>query len=187
VGWFHQPSLDFVANEAGVWRARVTITFDGRTSAGQVTAPFPTGGILGARDLTFYVIDSHAEPLAVTTPQRFVRPSAAPVRFTLTPPAALTDVEIHYTVTMPGFVLDEGRKTSLTYDYDARALAARFPNLDLDDADGAGGADSITLSFVAGGNDPGGNRRYFARQVVIEGEEVQLTPQAGTARRRSVR
>lgn len=187
VGWFHEPSADFVASEAGLWRARVTIVFDGRTSFGQVTAPFPTGGILGARELTFYVVDSGEPPLAVAVPQRFVRPADAPVRFALTPPVALTNAELSYTATMPGFVLDEGRRTSLTYDYDARALAARFPNLDLEDAEGAAGADSITLSFVVTGNDEAGARRHFARQIVIEGEEVQVTAQARTTRRRAVR
>jgi hypothetical protein len=187
VGWFHVPFADFVANEVGVWRARVVITFDGRTSAGPLTPPFPTGGILGAADLTFYVIGSRSEPLGVSGPSGFIRPADAPARFTFTPPEALNDVEMFYTVTMPGFVLDEGRKTALTYDYDARALAARFPNLDLEDSDGAAGADSITLSFVVTGIDAKGARRHFARQIVIEGEEVQLTEQAKASRRRAVR
>ncbi len=187
VGWFHEPAFDFVANEVGVWRATVVITFDGRISAGQVQPPFPTGRTLGARELTFYVIDSHAQPLAASTSQRFVRPAEAPVRFTLEPPELLTNVDMHYTVTMPGLVLDEGRKTALTYDYDARGLAARFPNLDLEDSDGAAGADSITLSFVVSGDDATGARRWFARQIVIEGEEVQMTSQSRSVRRRAVR
>jgi len=187
VGYFHEPSFDFVANETGVWRARVVITFDGRTSAGQVTAPFPTGGILGAEDLTFYVVDASEDPLPIETPGRFVRPADAPVHFAFTPPVALSSVELHYTVTMPGWVLDEGSKTSLTYDYDARTLAASYPNLDLEDSEGAAGADSITLSFVVSGNDASGTRRHFARQIVLEGEEVQIPAQARVARRRAVR
>jgi len=94
---------------------------------------------------------------------------------------------MHYTVSMPGWVLDEGQKTSLTYDYDARMLAVNFPNLDLLDSDGAAGADSITLSFVVSGTDASGTRRHFARQVVLEGEEVQVTAQARVVRRRAVR
>jgi hypothetical protein len=185
-GYFHEPASSFAADEEGVWNARVTITFDGRTSAGPVTAPFPTGGILGAQDLTFYVVGALAPPLAVSAPQRFVRPADAPVRFTLNPPEALTNVTMHYTVAMPGFVLDTGTKTTPAYDYDARTLAARFPNLDLQDSDGAAGSDSITLTFFVSGNDSAGARRHFARQVVIEGEEVQVTQQTSHRKRRAV-
>ncbi|HVT44325.1 MAG TPA: hypothetical protein VMT00_08035, partial [Thermoanaerobaculia bacterium] len=62
IGWFYDPSQDFTAGESGVWKARVRIVFDGRTSAGQVTEPFPAGDALGSREgeFYFYVVDANA-------------------------------------------------------------------------------------------------------------------------------
>lgn len=52
--YFYDPSQDFDVFESGVWKAKVKITFDGVTSAGQVTAPYPTGDVLGSREGEFY-------------------------------------------------------------------------------------------------------------------------------------
>ncbi|HVT44309.1 MAG TPA: hypothetical protein VMT00_07955, partial [Thermoanaerobaculia bacterium] len=62
IGYFYDPSQDFTAGEPGVWKARVRIVFDGRTSAGQVTEPFPAGDALGSREgeFYFYVVDANA-------------------------------------------------------------------------------------------------------------------------------
>ncbi|HVT45443.1 MAG TPA: hypothetical protein VMT00_13760, partial [Thermoanaerobaculia bacterium] len=149
IGWFYDPAQDFVVGEPGVWRAKVMILFDGRTSAGQVTEPFPTGDVLGSREgeFWFYVVDSRskqleiesmAAPKAMTLQEQtigralrarrggfgeaalpvFVRPADGPIAFTVTPPPGLTNIEMHVTTTMPGFILEEKRQTSLTYTYD---------------------------------------------------------------------
>lgn len=208
VGWFYDPAGDFNVSEAGVWKAKTKITFDGRTSAGQVTGPFPTGDVLGSLDgeFWFYVVEPDARPLEVagtsstlTTSAagvRFVRPADAPVRFDIPIPVGLTGVELHTTVAMPGFILEETRSTpgtfspSLAYVYDAQKLARDFPNLDLVDSDGYAGVDTITISFLLSGTDAAGVRRHFARQIVIQGEELQMPEQKETIippRRRSVR
>jgi hypothetical protein len=51
--------------------------------------------------------------------------------------------------------------------------------------DGATGVDTITFSFLLSGTDAGGTRRHFARQIVLQGEEILLRD--ADARRRSVR
>ena len=37
IGYFYAPESDIVVDEPGVWTAKVTATFKGQTSAGQVT------------------------------------------------------------------------------------------------------------------------------------------------------
>src|SRR6185503_16027635 len=66
VGYLYDPAFDFYADEPGRWRVAVRGFFDGVTSAGQVTAPFPSGDVLGtaAGELSFYVVGRDTPPLA---------------------------------------------------------------------------------------------------------------------------
>ena len=88
VGYFFEPESDFAVDEAGVWTARVTATFKGRTSTGQVTEPFPTGSVLGTTNKTFsfYVVEPDAQPLEVDIPARsWVKPGKGPIDITTLP------------------------------------------------------------------------------------------------------
>ncbi|HEY3128584.1 MAG TPA: carboxypeptidase-like regulatory domain-containing protein [Acidobacteriota bacterium] len=186
IGYFYDPGQDFGVFEAGVWKAKVRINFDGITSAGQVTAPFPAGDVLGSRDgeFYFYVVGSDSPQLELGKPPQFVRPAEGPITFRITPPAGLTNIEMTYTTLMPGFILDEGKTTTLTYTYDAPKLARDFPNLDLFDADGFAGVDTITMSFLVSGTDASGARKHFARQIFLQGEELQMPDQKAPPSRR---
>jgi hypothetical protein len=185
-----------------VWKAKVRITFDGITSAGQVQPPFPTGDVLGSREgeFFFYVVQGAAAPLGVAAsaagqpgaaaPTQFLRPADGPVTFTVSPPPGLHDAQLTYTTTMPGFILEEGTTAAMTYTYDAPRLAKDFPNLDLYDADGRAGADTVTISLLLSGTDSAGKRQHFARQIVIQGEELQMPEQKAApaqSRRRAAR
>ena len=189
IGWFHDPRQDFVAGESGVWKAKVAILFDGATSAGQVTAPYPAGNVLGSREgqFYFYVVDNTSPALAVDDMAPTVRPADGPITFRVRPPAGLKDVQLTYTVTMPGFILEEGATTSTRYTYDSQKLALTFPNLDLTDGDNRAGVDTITISLLASGTDASGKRQHLARQVVIQGEEIQMPAQMPRPKRRSSR
>lgn len=86
-----------------------------------------------------------------------------------------------YTIMMPGFILEEGKTSTLTYTYDAQRLARDFPNLDP-------GIETITMSFLVSGTDATGARKHFARQIVLQGEELQMPEQKpAPPRRRAVR
>ena len=189
VGWFHDPAQDFVAGESGVWKAKVTVVFDGATSAGQVSEPYPTGDVLGSREgeFFFYVVDATSAPLQVAGMPPTVRPADGPITFRVTPPPALTDAELTYTTTMPGFILEEGTTTAMRYTYDAPRLALDFPNLDLRDGDGKSGVDVITISLLASGTDATGAHRHFARQIVLDGEELHMPAQQAQPKRRAAR
>jgi len=185
VGYFHQPQSNFIVDEPGAWRVRNRVWHDGVISTGaQVVEPFPTGGILGSEngEYSFYVVESSQPRLRLAPIPSFVEPALRPVAFAVIPPEGLTDLELLHTTTMPGFILDQDPVSGLTYTYDAKKLAADFPNLDLQDADGLTGVDTITISFLLSGKNAAGIRKYFARQVVLQGEEV-LLPDVATRRR----
>ncbi len=197
VGYFYDPGYDFAVNEPGVWTAKVSILFDGTTSAGPVQPPYPTGDVLGSRggEFNFYVVRGDSAPLALAPMPQVVHPAQGRITFTVNPPPGLHDMFLSYTATMPGFILEESSGGSpfappLAYTYDAQTLAKDFPNLDLFDGDGGTGADTVSISLFLSGTDAAGQRQYFARQVVIQGEELQMPEQTAApipARRRSAR
>ena len=175
IGYLYDPSFDFYADEAGEWKVTVRGSFDGITSAGQVTAPFPSGDLLGTADgkFSFYVVRRDAPPLAVDKPaSSFVRPAAGAVRLAFTNPQGLSQTSLRQTTTMPGFVLEEGSVAGFSYSYDAPQLAGDFPNLDLFDAAGKAGADAVAMTFLASGKDSGGGDVFRARRLLLQGEEL---------------
>jgi hypothetical protein len=180
VGYVYDPSFDFYADEPGEWTVTVRGSFDGVTSAGQVTAPFPTGDVLGTADgkFSFYVVRRDAPALVVDKPAAsFVRPAAGTVPFAFTNPPGVSQTSLRQTTTMPGFVLEQRSVTGFSHSYDAALLAQDFPNLDLFDAGGRAGADAVTMSFLAAGKDGTGADAFRARQLLLQGEELFAPPQ----------
>jgi hypothetical protein len=188
IGWFYDPSQDFTVGESGAWKAEVKILFDGRTSAGQVSEPYPSGDVLGSRSgqFYFYVVDASSDAVAVAPMPPLVRPADDPITFMIQKPVGLTNAQLTYTTTMPGFILEEGTTSSMAYTYDAQKLARDFPNLDLHDEDGFAGADTITISLLLSGTE-NGEPKHYARQIVIQGEELQMPDQPPRPKRRAVR
>jgi hypothetical protein len=188
IGWFYDDTADFVVSESGVWRVKAKVTVDGRTSFGPVAPPYPTGDILGSREgeFFFYVVDAATQQLGIGAVPRFVEAAKVPLVFTVSTPVPLTNVTLCRTVMMPGWILDEGCGPSLTWTYDAQSLARDFPNLDIDDPDGAGGADAVTISLFATGTDASGTVHHFARRVLVNAGEVHTSGQKAPVRRRAV-
>jgi len=193
IGYFYDPSQDFIVNEPGVWKAKISVMFDGKIGTGtQVQPPYPSGDVLGSRngEFNFYVVRNDAPPLNVAPLAQWQRPSQRPITFDLSPPVALSNITMTSTTTMPGFILEERTTNALSYTYDAPTLQHDFPNLDLYDADGITGSDTITMSFLVSGTDASGQPRHFARQIVLQGEELQMPAQKETSipiRRRALR
>jgi hypothetical protein len=193
VGWFYDPVQDFILSESGVWRAKVLTTFDGQTSAGQVQEPYPTGGVVGSRagEFFFYVVEPRSPVLHVTTSNRYLifdKTTATgrldQLTLTATPPAGLTNLELHYTTTMPGFVIEEGSSASLSYTFDLRNVPD-FPNLDRDSNNTP--SDVITITLVVSGSDATGGRHHHARQAAVVRGEVLLSGSSAARRRAVVR
>ena len=57
--------ITFIVDQPGRYTVDLQVTYDGSTSAGQVTAPFPQGHVLGTARGRFsvYVVSPHSAPL----------------------------------------------------------------------------------------------------------------------------
>ncbi len=80
-------------------------------------------------------------------------------------------------------IAEEAQTSSLTYKYDGTSLRQAFPNLDLGDQNGYQGSDVITMSFFVSGTDTNGKRHHFARQVVLQGEQLHMSQSSRSKRR----
>lgn len=181
VGYFYNPAHDFVVAEPGIYTVDVTVTYDGTTSAGQLTAPFPTGGILGTGGSRFFVyaVARGSAPLSVTAlPSQQTLTGDASFSVTATAPAGMTLTRAHGTGMMPGFVLTSGEltrtTTTLAYTHAAGALAVDFPNLDTNPP-----ADVVTVTLFGSGTDAAGRPASAARILVLHGSDLyNVTPTA---------
>ena len=178
VGYFYDPSADFVATEAGVYNAAVTVTHTGMTSAGLVEAPYPQGSVLGADNgsFDFYVASSDAAPAVVASQLPQTLPDNTRLALRLAPSGATAASKMHSSVTMPGFLLAQHESSSSEFSYDATALHADFPNLDLlgGQLRKANGADTVTLSFLLETLGDNGETRFEGRMATLQGEVLQF-------------
>ncbi len=178
VGYFYDPSADFVATEAGVYNAAVTVTHTGITSAGLVEAPYPQGSVLGADNgsFDFYVASADAAPAVVTSRLPRTLPDDTRLALRLAPSGATATSKMHSSVTMPGFLLAQHESSSSEFSYDATALHADFPNLDLPGGQlrKANGADTVTLSFLLETLGDNGETRFEGRMATLQGEVLQF-------------
>ncbi len=183
IGYYYEPEDNFIVDQPGRYIVDLQVTYDGSTSAGQVTEPFPQGHVLGTARGRFsvYVVSPHSPPLTVDLPRHDFL--TAPADFTVTARASngLTLTEGHMTALMPGVVLEDGPLTvgsnRLTYDYDPVGLASGVPILDVEREGVPVAADVVTVSLFGESMDSEGQPSYAARVVTLHGPEfLSLTP-----------
>ena len=184
VGYYYRPQDDFAVTEPGIYTVDVRVTFDGQTSAGQVTAPFPTGDVLGSANGRFfvYVVPRDSPLLTVNLPETMTVAAPGQLDIAARAPAGQNLTSGHVTTMMPGFLLQTNQITAtagaLAYRYDPATLARDFPNLDLNPP-----ADVITLSLFGQTTNAQGQTSYAARVLVLHGQEFfNLTPSSAPAR-----
>ena len=183
IGYFSSPTRDFVVDEPGIWSVEVEVLHDGLTSAGPVEPPYPTGSVLGSTGgrYQFYVASEGAAQLDLGLPVlSFASDAPAePVRFFPRIPEGWTNVEGVYTISMSGFILEEGtarqRGGVLEVAYDPRQLSRDFPNIDLRarHSHGAEGlSDEIFVSILLSGTNSSGQQAYAAKLLTLVGEDI---------------
>ncbi len=185
IGYYYEPEDNFIVDQPGRYTVDLRVTYDGRTSAGQVTAPFPQGDVLGTAQGRFsvYVVSPHSAPLEVDLPEHDFLPAPADFTVTATPPTGMRLTGGHMTALMPGVVLEDGavavRNNGLTYDYDPVGLAAGVSILDVERDGQPVAADVVTVSLFGEGRDSAGQPSYAARVVTLHGAEfLNLAPVA---------
>ena len=185
IGYYYEPDDNFIVEQPGRYTVDLQVTYDGSTSAGQVTTPFPQGHVLGTARGRFsvYVVPPHSLPLDVDLPQHDFLTAPADFTVTATAPDGLTLTGGHMTTLIPGVVLEDGsltvRNNGLTYDYDPVGLAAGVPILDVERNGVPVAADVVTVSLFGQVTDSEGQPSYAARVVTLHGPEfLNLTPVA---------
>ena len=185
IGYYYEPEDNFIVDQPGRYTVDLRVTYDGRTSAGQVTAPFPQGDVLGTAQGRFsvYVVSPHSAPLEVDMPEHDFLTAPADFTVTATPPTGMRLTDGHMTALIPGVVLEDGslpvEANGLTYDYDPVGLAAGVPILDVERNGQPVAADVVTVSLFGEGRDSTGQPHYAARVVTLHGAEfLNLTPVA---------
>ncbi len=172
VGYYYRPGDDFTVDQPGRWEVATKVVFDGKTSAGQVTEPFPTGDLLGTADGSFsvYVVRVDSEPVTFALPPESTVGRWETVEIEASAPPGLSGASTHVTTMIPGFVLDQRNLTGSSYTFDRRPLAASFPMLDPSDV--------VRLSFFASGAGSD-DVDHAAGVVVLHGQELYATSQPG--------
>ena len=185
IGYYYEPDDNFIVDQPGRYTVDLQVTYDGSTSAGQVTAPFPQGDVLGTARGRFsvYVVSPHSAPLEVDLPRHAFLTAPADFTATATLPTGMRLTGGHMTALMPGVVLEDGllpaEANGLTYDYDPVGLAAGVPILDVERNGVPVAADVVTVSLFGEGTDSEGQPSYAARVVTLHGPEfLSLTPVA---------
>ncbi|HEY0709309.1 MAG TPA: hypothetical protein VGG33_21040, partial [Polyangia bacterium] len=145
---------------------RLTLTHDGRTSAGQVVAPYPTGSVIGAANntFTFYVVPADA-PTPTLTPSATTLGNAG-VTLTVAPPAGTTATSCHVTAVFGGEILRQAAGTlsgnACTFNYRTADYTSDFPNLDPD------GSDLVNVTVYIAGTSSG-QTVHMAKRVSFFG------------------
>jgi len=174
IGHYYDPANDFALDEPGVWTVDVLVMQDGLTSAGETQPPYLTGGIPGAPDghYSFYVAVPESDQIEVATRPDIQIPAALPYNFNFTVPDGWTDVAVYYTLTTPGYLLEQGTLrlsgSSFSYQHNPTNIARRFPNLEVDGrAHGAAASESRRLTIILVGRDDVGRERTLYRTFTI--------------------
>ena len=185
IGYYYEPEDNFIVDQPGRYTVDLQVTYDGITSAGQVTTPFPQGHVLGTAQGRFsvYVVSPHSPPLTVDMPQHDFLTAPADFTVTATASRGLTLTEGHMTALIPGVVLEDGplpvEANGLTYDYDPVGLAVGVSILDVERFGQPVAADVVTVSLFGEGTDGEGQPSYAARVVTLHGPEfLNLAPVA---------
>lgn len=186
VGYVYDPTAGIVVDEPGVWSVAVDAWHDGACSGGRTVPPYPRGTVLGAGDGRYhvYVVERGAPRLEVSRPRPGVLAPAA-ISGTVEPvvvagplPADLRQVTVAYTLTMPGWILEQDEAAvengRWAVEIDPVRLNASFPNLDLqgrDEANRPGHSDTLSLTLLLRG-ESGSAVEHRANTVTLQGPQV---------------
>ncbi|MBI1259895.1 MAG: hypothetical protein GC204_20695 [Chloroflexi bacterium] len=187
VGYYYDPAVHMTVDELGIWTVDVQVVQDGISSSGQSQAPFPEGSVLGANNQRFsvYVQPKDATPLEwnpLLTDT--IIPIVSPYNFSFTLPTDWTRIQAYYTLTTPGYIIDDSpihmNGRSFSYQYNAPLQNRASPNLENDGRSGTYVADTRTLTFVATGVDANGVFQIRSRTFTLMHDRLITTDTTDT-------
>lgn len=181
IGYYFDPASIVTADEIGVWQVTVTTTPAAVTSAGVVIPPLPQGSVIGSGASQTFAVYVTLEDAPALTWNRGgnindrVTPGS-PINFAVNIPQGWTDITAYRTVTMPGYILEDGtlRATSpIAYQYSPSQLALEFTNLEIEPrATSAAASDVITITFAIVGTNAEGRRDVAVRSFTVSQDKL---------------
>jgi hypothetical protein len=173
LGYYFDPDSSFPVDEIGVWSVEIEASYAGMTSTGVLDPPI-RGGVLGAGGGRFsvYVVPADASLDWSAGLRDTTIPVATQFNFTFAFPDDWTDVRAFRTLTIPGYILEDGEVRafgrSFTYTLNPSVLSGAFPNLEDDSrVHGAAGSDTRTLTIAITGVDASGTPRILSRTFTL--------------------
>ena len=176
IGYFYDPEQDFAVDEQGVWTIDIHVSYSGLTSAGQIEEPAPEGGVLGTEldgRFLIYVVPPDA-PLLQWNAQLsdITIPAGLPYNFNFQVPDGWNNVRVYRTLTMPGYLLEDGELRlsgrSYSYQYNPTNLWLDFPSVEVDGrTPGIAASDTKTLTITMTGVGENGNPLISTRVFTI--------------------
>ena len=145
IGFYYDPSDDFVVDQQGIWTVSLEVTHDGGSSAGPVEPPFPTGGPLtpDGSTFSFVVVDEATRVLSVKTDLTQYGPNdwwewglvrEADFSAALPPDMVVTNARI--IVSIPGITMVDGEPAQaggeLRWHLDAEDMRKLADNFDVE-------------------------------------------------------
>lgn len=174
IGYFSDPSQNFVVDQIGVWRVTIRLRYDGVTSTGESTAAL-RGGVLGEQAGAFnvYVVPETHEALEWNPLLTDITiPAVVNYNFSFSVPADWTNTRAYRTLTTPAMILEDGdiriNGRSLTYTYNPVNLINRFSQLEnAPRTPGESASDTRILTIVITGTDADGVAQIRSRTFTI--------------------
>ncbi len=180
IGYFYSPENDLIVDEIGAWQVEITTEFRGQTSAEQVIAPFPSGGVLGAIEdaFTVYVVDDspRLERLTVTDAVTEFSPGFNQI-LSVVAPENWTNLQATYSLSTASHLITEGELPFngrvVNYTFNPTQLSRQLPNYEgnLPNA-GEWVSDTLLLTIAIQGVDENGNPSMHVRQFTILHDKV---------------
>jgi len=175
IGYFYDPSHDFIADEAGVWTVRIRTIYDVLTSVGQAQAPYIEGTILSVSDdeYFFYVLQPSAPALDsnIQLADTLI-PTGTPYNFSFTTPADWRNTRAYITIATPQYIITDspvnvsGR--SFSYQWTPALIRGSFPMIENEPrAVGNAVVEPVTFVFVATGTDANGVAQIRLRRFTL--------------------
>ena len=164
----------------GLYHVAVTATFDSPTSAGPMSPPYPTGTVLGAVEDGFdiYVVPQNGSVLATSLPEWSVVRGVGDVPILVEAPDGASSGTVHYTIAMPGFLLESGEADLIDgfgmVSYQPVELNRTFPNLDIlfsrthRDRKTPGLVDTVWINTLLETDDG----KFYARHFTLQGPDL---------------
>lgn len=183
IGYYYRPDDDFVVTAPGIYTVNVKVFHDGKTSAGQVEEPFPSGNMLGsdAGSFDFYVVERDSPLISLDIDRTsIIEPPGRSFPINATIPSDISNAHVRFSVGMIDLLLEEGTlpiaENRFSYTFDPIRLHKNFPNLEIstgrNSEDGNEFVDTVTMGFLITGNDIEGESVSFGRNVLLQGNRL---------------